>query len=119
MLEVLHGVKPPEETLNTSIKRLAEIIRKGIRQKKHIVLAGFSLDRNAMLVYLMNELRKQGTYVHLVIDSPLTMCQLANYQSTYLSNRYWFKNLGSDPFSDDDFEVIMSILRNSRNRNNK
>ena len=106
MLEVLHGIKPPEETLSTSIKRLAEIIRKGIRQKKHIVLAGFSLDRNAMLVYLMNELRKQGTYVHLVIDSPLTMCQLSNYQSTYLSNPYWFKDLGYAPFDDDDFEVI-------------
>lgn len=113
MLEVLHGVKEPEETLKTSIKRLTEIIKKGIRQKKHIVLAGFSLDRNAMLVYLMNELRKQGVYVHVVIDSPLTVCQLGIYQSTYRTCGYWFKELGQDPFDDSDFEVIKNYRAHS------
>lgn len=106
VLEVLHGVKPPEETLKTSIKRLNEIIRKGIRQRKHIVLAGFSLDRNAMLVYLMNQFRKQGINVRVMIDSPLTMCQLAAYQKTYETNRFWFKDLGKSPFDTTQFDVV-------------
>jgi predicted metal-dependent RNase len=113
VLEVLHGIKEPEETLQTSIKRLREIIQKGIRQKKHIVLAGFSLDRNAMLVYLLNEFRKQGVYVHMAIDSPLTMCQLGIYQSTYRTSGYWFKDLGPEPFDDSDFEVIKNYRAHS------
>ncbi len=106
MLEVLHGDKPPAETIDESIARLTRIIRKGIRQKKHVVLAGFSLDRNAMLVYIMNQLRKRGIYVDCMIDSPLTMCELGIYQSSYAQSPYWFKDLGEKPFDVDKFKIL-------------
>ena len=108
VLECLHGVKEPVETLETSIKRLFEIIRKAKRQKKHVVLLGFSLDRNAQLVFLMNCLRKKGIYIDVVVDSPLTMTELGIYQSTYSQDSKWFKDLGYDPFGTDDFKVIKS-----------
>ena len=106
VLESLHGVKEPVETLETSIKRLYEIIRKAKRQKKHVVLMGYSLDRNAQLIYLMNCLRRMGTYIDVVIDAPLTMTELGIYQSTYSRDSEWFKDLGDDPFDTDNFRVI-------------
>ncbi len=107
VLETLHGTEEPVETLDDSIKFLYKIVSKGIKQHKHIILAGFSLDRNAMLVYLMNNFKKREPKLKLFIDSPLTMKQLKNYQATYASgDKRWFKKLGPNPFDSNDFTII-------------
>ncbi len=98
VMESLHGIAEPEETLEVSIRRLYEIVKKGIRQKKHIILVGFSLDRNAMLVKLMNDFKQRGLKFDLQIDSPLTMVQLGHYQHAYADGSAWFKDMGKDPF---------------------
>lgn len=108
LLETIHGVEEPEETLEESTQRLYEIIKDSIRHRKHVILVGFSLDRNAMLVYLMNKLKKSNSGVELLIDSPLTLKELRNYQLMYnsASENIWFKDLGKDPFSVEKFRVI-------------
>ncbi len=107
VLESLHGVDEPQETLKTSINRLMEIIKKGIRQHKHIILAGFSLDRNAMLVYLMSEFKKQNIKIDVFVDSPLTFTMLSIYDSFYKTDKYYFKDLGQNPFNNKNIKVIL------------
>ena len=109
VLESLHGVEPPIETLTQSINKLAQILTNAVKRNKNVVLAGFSLDRNAGLIYLLNEFRRAGVDIDLVIDSPLTMTQLAIYQGTYNNgNSKWFRNIGSNPFDTSTFKVIGS-----------
>lgn len=81
LLESLHGLEKPV-SYEESTKELYKIIKRGIKQKKHIVLAGYSLERNAQLIYLMRRLRASGVYVDVVVDSPLTMLELMQYQSS-------------------------------------
>ncbi len=108
VMESLHGISEPEEPLYVSIRRLREIIKRGMRQKKHIVLVGFSLDRNAMLVKIMNDFREEGLKPEVFIDSPLTMVQLGHYQRAYAEGSAWFKNMGKKPFDVSNFNILTS-----------
>lgn len=108
VLEALHGTKKPVETLDESIQKLFKILKKAKNKRKKVVLMGYSLDRNAKLVYLLNEFRKKGFIIDCLIDSPLTLTELEIYKSTYEYDKDWFKDLGHNPFSTDDFRVIKS-----------
>lgn len=108
VMESLHGISEPEEPLYVSIRRLREIIKRGMRQKKHIVLVGFSLDRNAMLVKIMNDFREEGLKPEVFIDSPLTMTQLGHYQRAYAEGSAWFKDMGKKPFDVSNFNILTS-----------
>lgn len=113
VMESLHGVSEPEEPLYVSIRRLREIIKRGIRQNKHIVLTGFSLDRNAMLVKIMNDFRKEGLKPEVLVDSPLTMVQLGHYQRAYAEGSAWFKDMGKEPFDVTNFTVLTSYRKHA------
>lgn len=107
LLESLHGVETPPETPNQSVEKLRSIILDATKRRKSVVLAGFSLDRNAILVYLLNQFRKEGIDIDVIIDSPLTMAQLAVYKNTYDQfDSFWFKNLDEKPFDTNHFKVI-------------
>lgn len=109
MLESLHGTEEPVETLDESIKKLRKILENAIRHKKTVVLGGFSLDRNAGLIYILNEFKKSGMDIEMIVDSPLTMIHTNNYRNCYnIGNSHWFKKLGLDPFDTSDFKVINS-----------
>lgn len=109
VLESLHGTEEPVETLRQSINKLAHILNDAVKHNKNVVLAGFSLDRNAGLIYLLNEFRRAGMFIDVVVDSPLTMTQLSVYQNSYnKDNSKWFRKLGDNPFDTSKFRVINS-----------
>ena len=111
VMESLHGLSEPEETLYISIRRLHEILKRGLRQKKTVVLVGFSLDRNAMLVKLLNDYKRNAPDTEVIVDSPLTMVQLGNYQRAYAEGSIWFKDMGKDPFDVSRFKVLSQYKR--------
>lgn len=120
VLESLHGTAVPEETLEDSIRRLEEIIRAGMKKNKRVILAGFSLDRDAMLVYLINKMFAKGVKFDAYLDAPLAYSQLMGYTSFYKredevrriskdeeSLKYiYFKDLGRDPFNLSKIKAI-------------
>lgn len=120
VVESLHGVEWPEETLEDSISILEKLINKSIRKGKTVVISGFSLDRDAMLVYLINRMFAKGARFKVYFDAPLALSELICYQNFYKqeyekrmtscdTDDLWFKDLGRDPFSLERFEVITKI----------
>lgn len=120
VVESLHGVEWPEETLEDSISILEKLINKSIRKGKTVVISGFSLDRDAMLVYLINRMFAKGARFKAYFDAPLALSELICYQNFYKqeyekrmtscdTDDLWFKDLGKDPFSLERFEVITKI----------
>lgn len=120
VVESLHGVEWPEETLEDSISILEKLINKSIRKGKTVVISGFSLDRDAMLVYLINRMFAKGARFKAYFDAPLALSELICYQNFYKqeyerrmtscdTDDLWFKDLGRDPFSLERFEVITKI----------
>lgn len=124
ILESLHGIEPLPETLQESIENLKKIIKEGTRKGKTIILSGFSLDRNAMLVYAINKMLEKGMHFKAYFDAPLALTELMNYQESYkiesekrnytsdlnVCNDLWFKNLGTNPFGLERFEVIEKVV---------
>lgn len=120
IIESLHGAEWPEETLEDSIGILEKLINKSIKKGKTIILSGFSLDRDAMLVYLINRMFAKGARFKAYFDAPLALSELICYQNfykqeyekrmiSYDTDDLWFKDLGKDPFSLERFEVITKI----------
>lgn len=120
VVESLHGVEWPEETLEDSISILEKLINKSIRKGKTVVISGFSLDRDAMLVYLINRMFAKGARFKAYFDAPLALSELICYQNFYKqeyekrmtscdTDDLWFKDLGRDPFSLERFEIITKI----------
>lgn len=120
VVESLHGVEWSEETLEDSISILEKLINKSIRKGKTVVISGFSLDRDAMLVYLINRMFAKGARFKAYFDAPLALSELICYQNFYKqeyekrmtscdTDDLWFKDLGRDPFSLERFEVITKI----------
>lgn len=120
VVESLHGVEWPEETLEDSISILEKLINKSIRKGKTVVISGVSLDRDAMLVYLINRMFAKGARFKAYFDAPLALSELICYQNFYKqeyekrmtscdTDDLWFKDLGKDPFSLERFEVITKI----------
>lgn len=120
IIESLHGIEPPAETLEESIFNLEKLIKKSIRKGKTVILSGFSLDRDAMLVYLINKMFEKGAHFKAYFDAPLAHSELMCYQNSYNKeyerrksgvskdeeNDLWFKDLGKNPFGLERFEVI-------------
>lgn len=123
VIESLHGTEDAIETLEESAKKLEKIIREGIKGGKNVILAGFSLDRNSMLVYLINRMKARKAKFKAYFDAPLALKQNQNYQNSYrreseirnvssdeeVTRNLWFKDLGKDPFSLDHFNVITAV----------
>lgn len=125
ILESLHGAEVPQETLEDSINILEKLIKKSIRKGKTIVLSGFSLDRDAMLVYLINKMYAKGAKFKAYFDAPLALSELVCYQNFYKQeyekrmssddvDDLWFKDLGKDPFSLENFEVITKMSEHTQ-----
>ncbi len=120
VIESLHGTEEPIETLDDSIQKLEEIIKEGIKNNKNVILVGFSLDRDAMLVYLINKMLESGEKFNACIDAPLALSLLKRYQNFYekefkirnlscddeFTSNLWFKDLGKNPFGLEKFNVI-------------
>lgn len=100
VVESLHGVKKPIETFEESAKKLKELIRKMVIQKKKSLYIGvFALDRSAMILSLLNDFRRSGMNFSVWFDSPLGETQLKNYIVSYSKpDRVWFKDFKNDPF---------------------
>ena len=128
VFESLHGVDAPLETLNDSISKLEKIIKNGIKKGRTVILSGFSLDRNAMLVYLINKMFEKGMRFKAYFDAPLALTELMNYQESYKFefetrqrgadsselNDLWFKNLGANPFGLEHFEVVQKLAEHTK-----
>lgn len=100
VVESLHGVKEPIETFEESAKKLKELIRKMVIQKKKSLFIGvFALDRSAMILSLLNDFRRGGMNFPVWFDSPLGETQLKNYIASYSKpEKVWFKEFKNDPF---------------------
>lgn len=100
VLESLHGIKAPIETFEESARKLKDLIKKTVLQKKKSLYIGvFALDRSALILALINEIRRNGLQIPVWFDSPLGEMQLKNYIESYSkSNSDWFKNFTSNPF---------------------
>ena len=116
VMESLHGLEEPVETLDDSITKLESIITKGMKTGKNVILVGFSLDRNAMLVYLLNRMFQKKMKFDAYFDSPLGLSELFLYQDFYnrehLDNlmkpsEKWFKDLGEKPFDLGRFKEVV------------
>lgn len=125
VIESLHGVECPKETLEDSISILEKLIKKSIKKGKTIVLSGFSLDRDAMIVYLINKMYAKGARFKAYFDAPLAFSELVCYQNFYKqeyekrmnsdnTDDLWFKDLGKDPFSLENFEVITKMSEHTQ-----
>ncbi len=119
VMESLHGIEEREETLEESEKRLERIIVDGVKNGKNIILAGFSLDRNAMLVHLINRMFDKGLKFDAYFDSPLGFLELSLYQSYYAREHddknypeddKWFKDLGKKPFDLSRFAKTVKTI---------
>ena len=123
LLESLHGVDDPLETLEESISKLEKIINDGIKNHKTVFLSGFSLDRDSMLVYLINRMKQKGMRFKAYFDAPMALKENSYYQEYYLREQMirkkssdeellsslWFKDLGDNPFGLEGFDVIKKI----------
>ena len=100
VVESLHGVKEPVESFEESAKKLKELIRKMVIQKKKSLFIGvFALDRSAMILSLLNDFRRSGMNFPVWFDSPLGETQLKNYIASYSKpDKVWFKEFKNDPF---------------------
>lgn len=100
VVESLHGVNEPVETFQESAKKLKELIRKMVIQKKKSLFIGvFALDRSAMILSLLNDFRRSGMNFPVWFDSPLGETQLKNYIASYgKTEKVWFKDFLNDPF---------------------
>ena len=100
VVESLHGVKEPVETFDESAKKLKELIKKTVLQKKKSLFIGvFALDRSALILALLNEFRQSGMNFPIWFDSPLGEIQLRNYIDSYNKpDKVWFKEFKNDPF---------------------
>lgn len=125
VIESLHGTEPPVETLEESVTLLEKLIKKSIKNGKTVVLSGFSLDRDAMLVYLINKMFAKGSRFKAYFDAPLALSELICYQNYYKqeyekrltscnTDDLWFKDLGKDPFSLEKFEVITKMAEHTQ-----
>lgn len=124
IIESLHGTDAPLETLEDSIAALEKLIKTSIKKGKTVVLSGFSLDRDAILVYLINKMYEKGATFKSYFDAPLALSELICYQNSY-KREYelsvhenkkmpWFRDLGANPFSLDKFEVVTNINEHIR-----
>ena len=99
VVESLHGVKEPLETFDESVKKLKNLIKKEVLQKRKSVYVGvFALDRSAMIMSVLNEFRRSGMNFQIWFDSPLGERQLKNYIAAYTKpDKVWFKDFKNDP----------------------
>ena len=116
IMESLHGTEERPETVENSIKNLQDIIEYGIEEERSIYVLGFSLDREAMLTYVLNQMFDKKKRFNAYFDSPLGLVELVRYQIDYSqerknknlsSSQKWFKNLGKAPFDLSRFKGVI------------
>ena len=120
-MESLHGTEEREETVEDSVQNLKDIIEYGIGSGCSVYALGFSLDREAMLTYIINQMFQSGKRFDAYFDSPLGYTELVHYQLDYNHERKdrntsssckWFKNLGKAPFDLSKFKQVVKGTKN-------
>lgn len=108
VMESLHGLEERTQSYEAAFFELKKIVFEAQRKKKTLILAGFALDRSAMLLYAINKMIDDyGLSTTVYFDSPLAHRELKHYEADYACKKnYWFKDLGRAPF--DTSEVIVT-----------
>lgn len=108
IMESLHGLEERTQTYNDAFMELKKIIFDAQKKKKTLILAGFALDRSALLLYAINKMIDDyGLSTTVYFDSPLAHRELRHYKADYaVGKSHWFRNLGKAPF--DTSEVIVT-----------
>ena len=108
VMESLHGLEERTQTYQEAFFQLRKLVFEAQRKKKTLILAGFALDRSAMLLYAINKMIDEyGLSATVYFDSPLAHRELKHYEADYASGKsHWFKDLGRAPF--DTSEVIVT-----------
>ena len=108
VMESLHGLEERTQTYEDAFFELKKIIFDAQKRKKTLILAGFALDRSAMLLYAINKMIDDyGLSATVYFDSPLAHRELKHYEADYATGKsHWFKDLGRAPF--DTNEVIVT-----------
>ncbi len=116
VMESLHGMEERKETVENSIQTFMDLIEYGIDEGLSVYALGFSLDREAMLTYIINQMFDKGKRFDAYFDSPLGLTELTRYQFDYAqerkdksksSSQKWFKNLGKAPFDLTRFQKVI------------
>lgn len=107
VMEALHGVEERTDTPEDTYKQLKKLIYRAVKKEKTVIIAGFALDRSAMILYAINRmLAEKHLDAPVYLDSPLAFKELVHYRADYNSRKsLWFKDLGKDPFSPDRIHV--------------
>lgn len=107
-LEATHGIEEREQSANEAYQFIKNRAFKAMKRNAPLIIASFSLDRSAKIVYLMNKLIDETNIcIPIYFDTPLGYKELKHYQNFYSEKKdnLWFKNLGKNPF--DDYELIV------------
>ena len=107
-LEATHGVEVREQSSMESYIFIKNRIFKAKKRNAPLIIATFSLDRSAKVLYLLNKLIDETNIsIPIYWDTPLGYRELKHYQEFYAEKKenFWFKNLGKNPF--DDNELII------------
>lgn len=108
VMESLHGLEERTQSYQDAFFELKKIVFEAQKKKKTLILAGFALDRSAMLLYAINKMIDDyGLSTTVYFDSPLAHRELRHYEADYACKKnYWFRDLGRAPF--DTSEVIVT-----------
>ena len=107
VLESLHGVDKPVESLQESTMILKKILKQAARKQKSVIISAFSLDRSAGLIKILNDFMDQGLFLQCFIDSPLTEKELTCYINSYKDGTSaWFNYNQGFPFKTERFHTI-------------
>lgn len=108
VLESLHGILEPLETLDESTRILWKTLRKAIKKKKTVIIPVFALDRSAGFISLLNRMMDNGMWLNCYIDSPLAEKELMSYIGSYNDgDSAWFNyKVEKYPFRLDRFKII-------------
>ena len=109
VLESLHGVSAPVETLEESTLILKRILRKALRKQRTVIIPSFALDRSAGIIKILNDFMDEGIPLNCFIDSPLAELELSAYIESYLDDgSAWFNYEQGYPFKIQRFNFIES-----------
>lgn len=106
VMESLHGVQKPIETLEDSKNKLKNILKHARKKNKAVIIPTFSLDRSAGIITILNEFMSEGMRLNCYVDSPLIIKELLEYVESYVGyNSAWFKFFMEIPFDLSRFNV--------------
>lgn len=111
-LEATHGTEAREQSTLEAYNFIKNRAFKAKKRNAPLVIATFSLDRSAKVLYLINKLIDETNIsIPIYWDTPLGYKELIHYQNFYsmgAKNNLWFNNLGRNPFDDNECIVCQS-----------